>query len=183
MLQQEKIVIKIMDNLVTHFKTNWEEEKRRQKSIAKRAREILLRWGEFSEQYVEKAKFLVDDEDEPDVWIRFLGIVVLAPMIAVLPFIFEIVNDPSENMWLTSLWHSMNAMLIGGLSLLFPYINEYVSHLFSSYLSSASYSSPNQVRQDSVRISQRNTCNVLLLSRCHRNCFTSDRISSLNHAR
>ena len=49
-------------------------------------------------------------------------IMIVAPMISVLPFVFEIVKDePSENMWITSSWHVLNSNLIGGVTLLFPY--------------------------------------------------------------
>ena len=50
----------IIQDLVKKFETNWNEETKRQIDMAKRAREILLRWGEFSEQYVERYVLSVD---------------------------------------------------------------------------------------------------------------------------
>ena len=36
-----------MESLVEKFSTQWTEETERQRSMSVRAREILLRWGEF----------------------------------------------------------------------------------------------------------------------------------------
>ena len=57
------LVRQIMHDVVNKFKTNWKEESRRQDDISKRAREMLLRWGEFSKEYVERAGFLKRESD------------------------------------------------------------------------------------------------------------------------
>ena len=57
------LVRTIMHDVVNRFKTNWNEETKRQNDMARRAREILLRWGSFSEDYVERAELLCDRSD------------------------------------------------------------------------------------------------------------------------
>ena len=42
------LVKEIMHNVVNRFKTNWNDETKRQKDMSRRAREILLRWGAFT---------------------------------------------------------------------------------------------------------------------------------------
>lgn len=104
----DTLVIEIMENLIQKFRTNWDEEVKRQSSMAKRARELLLRWGCFSEQYVDRAGFLKDNEmssrDVMNSVSRILVIGVVAPSLAMMPFIFEITKDPEEDMFWTSLW-------------------------------------------------------------------------------
>ena len=39
------LVKEIMHSVVNRFKTNWNEETKRQKDMSRRATEILLRWG------------------------------------------------------------------------------------------------------------------------------------------
>ena len=51
----DKLVNDIITDLVRQFEMNWKEETRRQIDISTRTRELLLRWGCFSEQYVERA--------------------------------------------------------------------------------------------------------------------------------
>ena len=107
-----KLVNKIMTDLVTQFKDNWDEETRRQKNMATRTREILLRWGCFSEDYVERAELLCDSKNctkDRRSWILLGTIIgVIAPMIAVLPYVFELKQhgeDPSrEGLVVSSLW-------------------------------------------------------------------------------
>jgi len=107
-----KLVNKIMTNLVKQFKDNWDEEIRRQTDMATRTRELLLRWGCFSEDYVEKAELLCNSKNRTKdrmSWILLAIIVgVVAPMTATLPYLFELEQhgeDPSrEGLVASSLW-------------------------------------------------------------------------------
>ena len=53
-----------MINLINQFTNDWKGEVEKQKTMSKRAREILLRWGCFSEDYVERAELLCDKDDD-----------------------------------------------------------------------------------------------------------------------
>jgi len=103
----EIVVIKIMDKLVEKFRLNWNEESKRQSSMAKRAYEILLRWGEFTELYVERAGFLDDSRHRHDLCMTLLkGMIIwFSPLLAVLPYIFDITKDPFTEVWKTSIWN------------------------------------------------------------------------------
>eukprot|EP00938_MAST-03A_sp_MAST-3A-sp1_P005835 g5835.t1 len=75
-----KLVRGIMHDVVERFKENWQSECDRQMNMAKRAREILLRWGEFSEEYVERAGFLREDHDDSTLFgtiLRFLVVLFM----------------------------------------------------------------------------------------------------------
>ena len=50
----------LMFQLINQFTDDWKGEVEKQKTMSKRAREILLRWGCFSEDYVERAELLCD---------------------------------------------------------------------------------------------------------------------------
>ena len=52
----EDVVRGLMKKLVHQFANDWKGEAEKQKSMSKRAKEILLRWGEFSDQYVEPCR-------------------------------------------------------------------------------------------------------------------------------
>jgi hypothetical protein len=109
------VVNNIMTDLVERFTKNWKEESRRQKDIATRTREILLRWGCFSESYVERAELLCDSESrEPRQWWYIPGIIVivtvLAPIVGMLPYTFSLEEDgvdPSKDTFvlnIISIW-------------------------------------------------------------------------------
>ena len=106
----DKLVDEIMTDLVKQFEENWNEETRRQKDMAKRAREILLRWGCFSEDYVERAELLCDSGvKNRRSWVLLSVLIgVIAPMIAVLPFILALEGDgedPSrDGLVVSSVW-------------------------------------------------------------------------------
>ena len=53
-----------MTELVENFTENWQEEVVKQESSSKRLREILLRWGEFSNEYVKEARLLKQENEE-----------------------------------------------------------------------------------------------------------------------
>ena len=88
--------------------------------MAKRAREILLRWGSFSLSFVSltwrRAELLCDIESDRDIkgkksWvISALLVGVISPMIAVIPFMFALEEngkDPSKDeiaLAVSSLW-------------------------------------------------------------------------------
>ena len=93
----DKLVNEIIEDLVKKFETNWKEETKRQNDMAKRAREILLRWGSFSEDYVERAELLCDLKQGKKAWwylpsLAFI-VTIFAPMIAVLPFTVSMEAD------------------------------------------------------------------------------------------
>ena len=96
------LVIEIMTNLVKKFEQNWAEESKRQRSMGKRARELLLRWGCFSEQYIEKARFLNGQVKTP--YSFFAAIIFIAPLLAIVPFTFEI---DVKKVGLSSMWLSL----------------------------------------------------------------------------
>jgi len=107
-----KTVDELLTDLVTQFETNWDEESRRQKNMASRAREILLRWGSFSDDYIERAELLCDSsrhnnekKTRNDILCGFC-VAVLAPSLATIPFVFNIENvDPSKDgIFISSLW-------------------------------------------------------------------------------
>ena len=101
------LVDEIIKDLVAKFEMNWNEEMRRQSDMAVRAREILLRWGCFSEDYVERAGSL-ESGDRTLNWsqtmLRLVCIGMVAPLLAILPFAFEVTTDPSEDEFIRSFW-------------------------------------------------------------------------------
>ena len=48
----EGVVRDLMTKLINQFANDWKGEVEKQVSMSRRAREILLRWGSFSEDYV-----------------------------------------------------------------------------------------------------------------------------------
>ncbi len=50
------LVKELVENLVKKITSQWKKETERQDSMSVRAREILLRWGEFSNEYVKEAR-------------------------------------------------------------------------------------------------------------------------------
>jgi len=98
----ENIVRKLMKKLVHQFAIDWKGEVEKQKSMSKRAREVLFRWGCFSEQYIEKARFLRGQVKTPHSFLA--AIIFIAPLLAIVPFTFEI---DVEKVGLSSLWLSL----------------------------------------------------------------------------
>jgi len=104
------LVRTIMHDVANRFKTNWDEESIRQKDMTKRAREILLRWGCFSKDYVERAELLCDSGvKNRRSWVLLSVLIgVVAPMIAVLPFMLALEGDredPSgDGLVVSSVW-------------------------------------------------------------------------------
>jgi hypothetical protein len=92
----KSVVRELMTKLINQFGDDWIGEVEKQKSMSKRAREILLRWGCFSEDYVEEAELLCDSNDIKNrrSWILLSVIVgVIAPAMAVLPFVISLEED------------------------------------------------------------------------------------------
>ena len=91
------IAANLMRRLVNQFAKDWKGEVEKQKSMDKRAREILLRWGSFSEDYVERAEMLCDLKQNENMWwylpIVVFSITVFAPIIAILPFTVSMEAD------------------------------------------------------------------------------------------
>ena len=100
----------VMTKLINQFVDNWKGEVEKQKTMSKRARELLLRWGCFSEDYVERAEFLCDTDKGTRK--SCLGLVLLigivAPSFALAPFTFSVEEDdrdPSKHgLILSSIW-------------------------------------------------------------------------------
>ena len=105
----EEVVRKLMKKLINQFASDWKGEAAKQSSMAKRAREILLSWGEFSEQYVERAGFLHDENfrDSTRLILYSIAIFICAPVVSVIPFVFDISMNPSEDIVLTALYHTV----------------------------------------------------------------------------
>ena len=106
----EGVVRELMTKLINQFADNWKGEVKKQKSMSKRAREILLRWGCFSEDYVEKAELLCDSGvKNRRSWVLLSVLVgMIAPMIAVLPYMLALEErgeDPSrDSLVVSSVW-------------------------------------------------------------------------------
>ena len=111
----EDVVRGLMKKLVNQFANDWKGEVEKQKSMGKRAREILLRWGCFSEDYVERAGFL-ESGDRTLNWsqtmLRLVCIGMVAPLLAMLLFTFEVTTDPSEDEFIRSLWFGLVTALV-----------------------------------------------------------------------
>ena len=60
----QSLVEELVESLVKKFSSHWKEETERQESMSVRAREILLRWGEFSTEYVKEARLLKQENEE-----------------------------------------------------------------------------------------------------------------------
>jgi hypothetical protein len=103
-----KLVGELVESLVDKFATRWKEETERQQSMSTRAREILLRWGEFSNEYVKEARLLKQREEE-DGWMwrsfgKIVGLSVFGPLIAVVPFVFKVTDDCVDSLIGHSIW-------------------------------------------------------------------------------
>jgi len=98
-----------MCNLVKKFEKNWMEETRRQASLGLRAREFLLRWGEFSDAYVQQAEFMCpSNQKSVKDWLNtvMFGLIltIATPCFAISLFIFDISTNISDDVFITSLW-------------------------------------------------------------------------------
>jgi len=91
-----KVVGELVEELVNQFANDWKGEVEKQKSMSKRVREILLRWGEFSEQYVERAGFLRKENDVFRTLIQML-LLLVCPVLTLYMFCFDVSDDPLEN--------------------------------------------------------------------------------------
>ena len=114
-----------MKKLVNQFANDWKGEVEKQKSMSKRAREILLRWGEFSEQYVERYVLSVDYilfqyihththeiyragflRKESETWIEIsrtvsrMFLLLVCPVFMLYLFTFDVVEDPLEGSYM-----------------------------------------------------------------------------------
>lgn len=113
----KNIVKELLKNLITNFSENWEAEERKQQSMSKRVREILLRWGAFSPTYIRKCRFLTKkpwSEDIQNMYKPILCTVFLCPMIFSPLFCFDLSDDPlDENeYWKVSLWCGFTFSLV-----------------------------------------------------------------------
>ena len=88
-----------MTKLINQFADDWKGEVEKQISMSKRAREILLRWGCFSEDYVERAELLCDSQNvKSRRSCIFLSVVVgvFVPVISVCPFLISLEEDGED---------------------------------------------------------------------------------------
>ena len=113
--RSDKITVKnIMSKMIHQFADDWKGEVEKQKSMSKRAREILLRWGCFSDDFVRRAELLCDIKHKKRMSAlglagRIIMFSVLAPTLSLIPFSFSLERDggdPSltETSITTSLW-------------------------------------------------------------------------------
>jgi hypothetical protein len=96
----EDVVRGLMKKLVNQFASDWKGEVEKQKSMGKRAREILLRCGEFSEQYVERAGFLRKEKESWSEILRTLvrmSLLLVCPVLTLYLFSFDVSDDPADN--------------------------------------------------------------------------------------
>ena len=104
----QKLVDELVERLVKTFSSQWKEETERQTSMSVRAREILMRWGEFSSGYVKEARLLKQENEESGwMWWSFgklVGLSVIGPMLAVLPFVLKVTDDCVNSLVGHSLW-------------------------------------------------------------------------------
>jgi len=89
------VVCGLMKKPVSQFASNWKGEVEKQKSMSKRAQEILLRWGEFSEQYVERAGFFRKDNEIVQTLMKMV-LLLVCPVLALWLFWFDVTEDPSD---------------------------------------------------------------------------------------
>lgn len=113
---QDTCVKEVIHDVVNRFALHWGVEQERQNNMATRARDILLRWGSFSEAYVDKAELLCDLKDCHNSGKKsciLLGFLVgaVAPSISVLPFVVPLLNDeddPSrDGLIVSSIWFGL----------------------------------------------------------------------------
>ena len=98
----EEVVRGLMTKLIHQFCEDWSGEVKKQNVMSKRAREILLRWGSFSENYIERAGFLSSSSSSlpsssTHMMIpRIILLTFVAPCVATVPFLVNI--TPSQSM-------------------------------------------------------------------------------------
>ena len=83
-----ELVNELLERLVNRFASKWKEESERQKSMSSRARDVLLRWGEFSTKYVKKARLLRQENEESGwMWslVKLVGLSVFGSLVVTLP--------------------------------------------------------------------------------------------------
>jgi len=103
-----KLVNELVESLVDKFATRWNEETERQESMSTRAREILLRWGEFSNEYIKESR-LLEQENEESGWmwrnfVKFLGLSLIGMCIATVPYVMKVTDDCVESLIGHSIW-------------------------------------------------------------------------------
>lgn len=54
------MVIEMMEGLIERFAKDWNKEREKQRTMLKRARQMLLNWGSFSDNYIARAGFLAE---------------------------------------------------------------------------------------------------------------------------
>ena len=131
-LLDKHVVKDLMTQLIDQFSDNWKEEVEKQNTMSNRAREVLLRWGCFSEDYVKNAELLCDKENTSmgnsyKMFGVLFSISVVAPVFAVLPFTFALepktanpaantVNLAVSSIWLGFVQGSLAVFLLQALN-------------------------------------------------------------------
>eukprot|EP00940_MAST-03C_sp_MAST-3C-sp2_P002698 g2698.t1 len=93
-------VQELMSRLVRKFSSNWDSEMSKQRSMSKRTKEILMRWGSFSPQYVSRAGLERDSAASAGERVSFFigGSIALlaAALTPALIYALPIVPDPGD---------------------------------------------------------------------------------------
>jgi hypothetical protein len=68
----------------------------------------LLRWGEFSNEYVKEAR-LLKQKDEESGWMwrsfgKIVGLSIFGPLITVVPFLLKVTDDCVDSLIGHSIW-------------------------------------------------------------------------------
>jgi hypothetical protein len=129
----EATVRTLMTELVENFAENWEEEVVKQESSSKRLREILLRWGEFSNEYVKEAR-LLKQKDEESGWMwgsfgKLVSLSVLGILIPTVPFVLNVTDDCVDSLIGHSIWVGGKNAFIFCFSLIFQIFTCCVLHI------------------------------------------------------
>ena len=93
--EDRETVGKLLGELMEKFKKDWDGEVLKQKSLSDRTRDIVLRWGCFSDRYVEKSGLLSDDKIETTVHPVIVMMITffLAPALATALFLVRGVSN------------------------------------------------------------------------------------------
>ena len=130
----EDTVRALMTELVENFAENWEKEAVKQESSSKRLREILLRWGEFSNDYLKNARLLKqEDEEKGWMWrsfVKLVGLSVLGPLIVIVPFVLKVTDDCVDSLVGHAVWNGRKNIFFLSLSILF-FLPSSITHLLN----------------------------------------------------
>jgi len=131
-----ELVRDIVKRLVEKFaeKENWKEESSRQKKLGRRARDILLKWGTFSDHYISRSGMIDvagnmhnEEEKVDDTYamiFRLIFIAVVPPILALSFFSIPwYSDDPLDKDPITFFWNNIRpaTIMCTSLSLSLPF--------------------------------------------------------------